>query len=470
MDSARVHAFTDDALGEHDATGLAELIAAKELSREEVLEAAIARIEKVQPELNAVLQSDFEGALSAQAVGGPLAGVPTIIKDNTDVAGLPSQHGSAAFTARRAPSHAPISRLLLGLGLTNVGKSTLPEFGLNASTEYVGLPPTRNPWNPRYSPGASSGGSAALVAAGALPIAHANDGGGSIRIPAAACGLIGLKPTRGRLPGPPAQRWLPVQLVTEGVLTRSVRDTALVFAGFERLRPRGGLMPVGDVTGPAKRRLKIGLVLDSITPQPTDEETRGAVKDAATLLEGMGHQVVPVEITAGSGFPEDFSLYWQLLAHLLGSNGKRVFSPDFDRSALDPLTAGLAAQYRTNRRRLPGVIRRLRRSKIDYARMFADVDVVLSPVVGHTTPEIGHLSPEEGFESLFARLHAYACFTPFNNTSGGPAISLPMGRTTGGLPIGVHFSAGHGNERTLLQLAFEIEEAAPWRRIQDSDS
>ncbi|MEU6734220.1 amidase [Streptomyces physcomitrii] len=471
MDSTRVHAYADDALGEHDATALAGLLAAGALSRREVLEAAIARIEKVQPELNAVRHADFEGALAAPPGSGPFAGVPTFIKDNTDVAGLPSQHGSTAFTARPAAAHAPISRLLLGLGLANLGKSTLPEFGFNASTEYAGLPPTRNPWNPAYSSGASSGGSAALVASGAVPLAHANDGGGSIRIPAAACGLVGLKPTRGRFPAPAGHGLLPVGIVSEGVLTRSVRDTARVFTGIERThRPSGGLMPAGGVEGPGRRRLRIGLVLDSITGQRTDDETRTAVEEAARLLEGMGHQVSPVEITAAPTFPADFALYWELLAHLLSSNGKRMFARDFDRRALDPLTAGLARQFRTHRRRLPGAVLRLRRTKVDYARMFTGADVVLSPVLAHTTPPLGHLSPEAGYERLFAHLTDYVAFTPFNNTAGGPGLSLPMGRTADGLPIGVHFSAAHGDERTLLQLAFEIEEAVPWRRIQDRES
>src|SRR5690625_1121466 len=198
--ATHVHAFRDDALGADDAVAVAARIRAGEISAVEAVEAAIARIESVEPELNAVVCPDFERARKA-ALGpqdGPLAGVPTIVKDNADMAGLPTGHGTSSFVARPAHDHGDFVRQYLAQGMVSLGKSRLPEFGFNASTEFADAPPTRNPWNTEYSPGASSGGSAALVAAGALPIAHANDGGGSIRFPAAAWGLVGLKPTRGR--------------------------------------------------------------------------------------------------------------------------------------------------------------------------------------------------------------------------------------------------------------------------------
>ncbi|HEX3781185.1 MAG TPA: amidase [Pseudonocardiaceae bacterium] len=465
-----VHAFGDDALAEHDALGIAELIRAKALSRREVIEAAIARAEKVQPDLDAIRVADFERALEATArpAAGPFSGVPTFIKDNTDVAGLPTNQGSEAFTATRAKTDAPITRQLLGLGLVNLGKTTMPEFGLNASTEHMTEPDTRNPWNPRFSSGASSGGSAALVAAGVVPIAHANDGGGSIRIPAACCGLVGLKPTRGRFQAGTVDNLMPVKIVSEGVLTRSVRDTAHVYAGAELAwRPRA-LPPVGLVEGPSTRRLRIGLFLDSVTGATTDQPTRAAVTSAAELLTGLGHHVHEVPAPVNASFAEDFGIYWGLLAFLLMKAGPRAFGRDFDPGKLENLTTGLADHYRANRRATLGVIRRLRRSTAAYLRAFTSCDVLLSPVLAHTTPDIGHLSPRQPFPQHFQRLLDYVAFTPLNNATGSPAISLPMARTDDGLPIGVHFCARPGDERTLLELAFEIEEAAPWRRIHHS--
>lgn len=466
--SIAIHAFGDDALGDHDAVALAELIRTGQVGRREVIEAAIVRAEKIQPELNAVQVADFERALTTAARPGntgPFDGVPTFIKDNTDVAGLPSGQGSSAFRAKPAKHDAPITGQLRGLGLVLLGKSTLPEFGFNATTEYMDLPPTRNPWNPAYSSGASSGGAAALVASGVVPIAHANDGGGSIRIPAACCGLVGLKPTRGRFRPNPLERVLPVNIVCEGVVTRSVRDTAQVFAGTEvDWRPKR-LPPIGLVEGPNTRRLRVGLFLDSVTGTPTDDETRAAVTAAGELLARMGHEVAPIQAPVTEQFAEDFENYWGLLAFALSTSGRGLFGSSFDRSALDGLTVGLAARYRRNWRHTPGLVHRLRRSHVAYTRIFDTCDVVLSPVVGHTTPEIGHLSPTQPFEQLMERLIRFVSFTPLNNASGGPAISLPTSLSAAGLPIGVHLAARPGAERTLLELAFEIEAAAPWPRI-----
>jgi amidase len=464
----RIHTFGDDALGEHDATSLAEQLRSGAVSTAEVVDAAITRADKAA-ELNAVYLADFDRARRAatQPHTGPFAGVPTFVKDNTDVAGLPSNQGSEAFTAVPAPADGVITKLLFGTGLINLGKSTMPEFGLSASTEFMTLPPTQNPWRLGYSSGASSGGSAALVACGAVPIAHANDGGGSIRIPAACCGLVGLKPSRGRLPKNPAERLLPVNLLGEGVLTRSVRDTATAFATFERRHPARGLPPIGTVTGPGKRRLRVGIVLDSVIEVRTDDETRAAVTSVGETLEALGHHVEPLEITIAPRFADDFRLYWGMLASVLSRFGPKLFHAPFDRTRLDGLTRGLAAEYRRHWRQSPGAINRLRRSQHDYARMFTQCDVMLSPVLAHTTPELGYLSPRVPFDELFERLRSYASFTPVNNVTGSPAISLPAGLTELGLPIGAHLAGRIGDERMLLELGFELEAARPWPRIQD---
>lgn len=467
--SKTVHAFSNDILANHDAVALADLIRRREISPAEVTQAAIARAEQVNPALNAIRLETFEAARqqARQPLQGVFAGVPTFIKDNTDLRGLPTSQGSQAVHPRPAKADGAFARQFLQQGVICLGKSQLPEFGLNASTEFLGQPPTRNPWHTDYSSGASSGGSAALVAAGVVPLAHANDGGGSIRIPAAACGLVGLKPTRGRLVDGEAARTLPVNIVSEGVVTRSVRDTAHFYAGAEKYFRNAKLPAIGLVEGPGRKRLRIGVVYDSITGHPSDDDTRRTVGDTARLLAGSGHHVTEMALPITPRFIDDFSTYWGMLSFLVSRFGHRILSPDFNADELDNLTKGLAALYRRNALKTPLVLYRLRKTWDDYARVFRDYDIVLSPVLAHSTPELGWLSPEQPFEELFERLLRYVSFTPLNNAAGSPAISLPMGATAQGLPVAVHCSAAHGAERTLLELAFELEQAKPWRRIQD---
>lgn len=460
----QVHAYGDDVLGAHDGIALAALIRSGEVSRREVLEAALLRADKVDGALHAVQVLDADGALRAPAVPGPFSGVPTFVKDNTDVAGLPTNHGSEAFTAAAVKRDAPFARTLRGLGLVPLGKSRLPEFGFNASTEFMTGEPVRNPWDTGFSVGASSGGSAALVAAGVVPLAHANDGGGSIRIPAAACGLVGLKPTRGRFAAGPLERVLPVNIVGEGVVTRSVRDTAHFVAHAEQVRRNRALPPVGLVEGPGARRLRIGLVLDSVTGVPTDDATRSAVLATASLLSGLGHDVVEMPPPMDQQFADDFVLYWGLLGFLTARIPAKAL-PGLDRSRFDALTLGLSSYYLAHRRATVGALRRLRASRVAYAAALRGYDAVLTPVLAHTTPPIGHLAPTVPFEELLQRLVQYASFTPLNNATGSPAISLPLGATAAGLPIGVHLMGAHGGERTLLELAYELESAQPFRRL-----
>ncbi|MFP5430570.1 MAG: amidase [Gammaproteobacteria bacterium] len=467
--TSRVHAFSDDALGDLDATGIAERIRAGDVSAQEVTAAAIARAHRVEEQLNAIELATFEQALQSatRPSTGVFAGVPTFIKDNTDLIGLPTNHGSRAVNAHPARRHNAFARQYLSQGFIPLGKSSLPEFGFNASTEYMHAEPTRNPWHTDYSSGASSGGSAALVAAGVVPIAHANDGGGSIRIPAAACGLVGLKPTRGRLVDAEAARSLPVNIVSEGVVTRSVRDTARFYAGAEQFYRNRKLPPIGLVQGPGNRRLHIGLVHDSITGHATDADTRATVAATARLLESMGHHVEEMPLPVKPSFASDFSIYWGMLSFLVGTFGKKIMSPDFDAQKMDNLSKGLADLYKRNILKTPMVLYRLKKTWDEYARVFEHYDLVLSPVLAHTTPPLGWLSPAQDFDVLFDRLMKYVSFTPLNNASGSPAISLPMGATELGLPIAVQFSAAHGDERTLLEIAYALEEAQPWRRIQD---
>lgn len=474
----RVHAFDDDVLGQRDATELSRLLRAGEVSVRELVDAAIRRADFLQPTLNPVHETDYDRArdhadrLDREGLGdGALAGLPVFIKDNVVVEGLPTMMGSAAFTGRPAKKDGPVGAHWRDLGVVMLGKSRLPEFGFSASTEYAAhteVDPVRNPWDPARSAGASSGGSAVVVAGGAVPLAHANDGGGSIRIPAAACGLVGLKPTRGRLPGEPADRVLPVQIISNGAVTRSVRDTAAFMAASEAVRPAAKLPRIGTVEGPGSRRLRIGLLLDSVQDFETDAETRGAVLAVAETLCAQGHRVEEMQMPVEAQFADDFALLWSLLAVMATRTGKLALGRDFDVSLTDPLTQGLLTQAKRRFLDVPAAIWRLRQVQGRYTESFEEWDLVLSPTLSHVIPEIGHLSPDQEFEELFAKLTDYVGFTPLANVAGAPAISVPAGLTEGEhLPLSVMLSAAHGDERTLLEVAYEIEQALPFPRITD---
>ncbi len=462
-----IHSFCDDALGDLDALDVASAIATGQVSRQEVVEAAIARVRRVDRHLCAVQVECFDQARSAPWRPGPFAGVPTFVKDNVDVGGLPTCCGSAAITPRAARRDGPPARQFLAQGFVLLGKSTLPEFGLTASTEWVGRAATRNPWNTERSAGASSGGSAALVASGAVPIAHANDGGGSIRIPAAATGLVGLKPTRCRLRDQPGARLLPVNLAAEGVVTRSVRDTAHYLAAAERVHPQPGLEPVGLVEGPAERRLRIGVIRRDVLGRPVHPETDAILASAVDTLAGQGHEPVEMRLRVGPAYIEDFKLYWAVFAVLMTTGFRITHRGNFRPADLDPFTKGLAALVRRNAVRVVPAIRRLRQGEQLYDEHFSDVDALLSPVVAHPPPRIGEHAPDQPFEELFAKLIDYVAFTPFNNIGGGPGIALPHGMMACGLPGSVHLSAPRGGERRLLALAYELEQVSPFPRITD---
>lgn len=437
--------MTDDALGDDDVTGLVARLRRREVSPAELRAAVADRLAAVDPTVRG-LGLDRTGAPVVGNAEGPLAGVPTLVKENTDVAGWGTTNGSAAYVPTPARAHAAVTRQLLGAGLDLVGTSRMPEFGLNASTEFVDAEPTRNPHDPTRSAGASSGGAAALVAAGAVPLAHANDGGGSIRIPAAACGLVGLKPGRGRLARSAHGALMPVDLVADGVVTRTVRDTALVFAALAG-EPR--------VEGPG-RRLRVGVVRHSPAGGEIDAPTRAALDRAAAALAAAGHRVEPHAPAVGKAFVEDFLVYWGMLAFSVAAGGRAAFGPSFDRSRLDPLTRGLARHFLTAGPRRPGFLRRLR--ALPYADEFTHHDVLLSPVLAHRTPPLGWLHPAVPFDELARRLVRYVGFTPLQNVAGAPATAVPAGRD-GALPVGVQLAGRPGDEATLLGVAFELEDA-----------
>jgi amidase len=464
----QVHAFTDDALGEHDAVGLVEEIRSGRVSRSEVVAAAIVRVQQVDPILAAVAADRYDLALaeSESPVGGYFAGIPGFVKDNCDVAGLPSQHGSKAFIG--APKHADgdYAASFKTAGVTVLGKTRLSEYGFSASAEFVDEENVHNAWSTAHSSGASSAGSSVLVAAGAVPIAHANDGGGSIRIPAACNGLVGFKPSRGRTPQDKMLREMPVKIVSDGVVTRSVRDTAAYLREIERHFRAHRLPPIGDVTGPNKKRLRIGLLTDSIE-RDSDQEIRDAVRDAGHLLESMGHKVEEVVPYVPGSFQEDFLTYWALMAFAIETNGKRSMGKSFDKSLDSTLTRGLAKRAQKNLHKLPMVIARLQASRFGSAQFFRQYDAVISPTLAHVTPELGWLDPGQDYETVIDKLMDWVAFTPLANATGDPAVSLPLATDKRGLPIGLMLSGGRGSERQLLELSYELEEARPFRRIQD---
>lgn len=460
----RVSSFTDnDALGHDDGVGLVERLQRGEVSQPELVEAAIARIEYVDPELHAMAVRDYERA-RVQKPGGFFAGVPSLLKDNVDVAGLPTQNGTDAYVGIAAKADGELARAFRFTGLVSLGKTQLPEYGFSASAADPDLPPVVSPWDTTRTAGASSSGAGALVAAGAVPLAHGNDGGGSIRIPASVNGLVGLKPSRGRVPLDDVNRRMPIKVVADGVLTRSVRDTAAFLREVERYRPAKGLKRIGDVTAPSERRLRVAVLTQGID-RSADEATTKLALQTGDLLAGLGHRVEEVERPPiAAGLADDFVLYWGLLAGAIMATG-RLHGPTWDARKLDNLTRGLAAQTGRNAYRIPGALRRLRQACAIAEEFHQTYDVVLTPTLGHETPAFDHLDPTQPFQTVIDRLRDWVVFTPWQNVTGAPAVSLPLATSEGGLPQGMMFGAAPGEEAMLLGLAYELEQAAPWARI-----
>lgn len=470
-ETRRVHAFRNDALGHDDATALAERVRRREVSPLELVDAAIARCEEVDPALGALVHTRFERARETAARSGaagptaPLAGVPAAFKDNVQVEGSPMTMGSRAVPPNPALRDGPYAPLLRATGLNPIGTTAMPPFGWTAATERQGGLVTRNPWDTDRTSGGSSGGSASLVAAGALPIAHANDGGGSIRIPAAVTGLVGFKPSRGRHPDEKYSAQMPIPLISQGVVSRSVRDSAAYLTAIEAAHRPDGVPPIGRVAPAPERRLRIGLVEHSPAGGPTDPATVAAVREAADRLAALGHEVVETPAPVPASFREDFIAYWGLLALSTSASGRSLFDPDFDPGLLDPFTAGLARMAKRRLHTLPLHLFRLERARRTFNRRFGKFDVYLNPVVSRETPEVGYLDADLPFETHLERVSDWVTFTPLQNVAGSPAVSLPTGRSPDGLPIGAHLSARRGADRLLLELASEYETAHPFDRI-----
>lgn len=447
-----------------DATETRARLLAGEVSALEVVEAAIARADLLDPQLGALVYRDDAGARAAARESGGgggsgvFAGVPTYIKDMENLRGMPTRYGSQAVPHALAAVTARSVAQLLTTGLVPLGKSTTAEFGLNASTEPLQGSPTRNPRDRGCSSGGSSGGASALVAAGVVPIAHAGDGGGSIRIPAAFCGLVGLKATRGRLAPMASSQRMPVKIATYGVVTRTVRDTAAFFAAVDDQRP-AGMAAIGHVQGPGRQPLRVGLFIDPPLGTAVDPEVRAATLGAAAALEAAGHRVVPVAAPYDRQLADDFLTYWGFMAMAVELTVQLQLRGDL--ADLQPWTRALAAQARKRWWAHPGAMLRLGRFRHRYAEAFANCDVILSPTTAGPAPRLGELRPDLDHARLRARLLELLPYTPAQNASGGPAISVPFGATRTGLPIGVQLAAPWGEERRLLELAYELEARQP---------
>lgn len=455
-----------NALASLDATAQAELVRKREVSASELVEAAIERIEALNPRLNALTCNLYDQARAkARAHGdGPFAGVPFLIKDLIGVAGVVNTAGCRALADFVGQASPPLVRAWESAGLIPLGLTNTPEFGLIDTTEPVLHGPTRNPWDVSRSPAGSSGGSGAAVASGMVPMAHASDGGGSIRLPASHNGLFGLKPSRSRCLDagvPPMPFGLP-DLGVDHVLTRSVRDSAAMLAVTED--PATALGRVGRVTTSLKRKLRIGLIRPGAGGALAEPAVDEAVLASAKLCETLGHHVEETSWPFDAAqFTDAFIAEWQLVAAGSVAQACAAVGCAADAEHFEPWTLELAGRGAAmSPERLGEVAAVLAGASLALARFFETYDVLLSPVMAHPPKKLGEHATHLPFDELFARVSENVGYTPPFNAAGAPAMSVPLAWTDGGLPVGSQFGAAVGGEGLLLSLAYRLEEARPW--------
>jgi amidase len=457
------------------AAELAHLVETGEVSARELAEAALERIEALEPDLNAFVHLDPDGALAAaDAVGPsderPFAGVPIAVKDTAPVADMPYRLGSDLF-GDFVPGHdAFLVRRLREAGFVIVGKTNLPEFGILPVTEPRRFGPTRNPWDTERTPGGSSGGSAAAVASGMVPLAHGSDGGGSIRIPAACCGLVGLKPSRGRISRGPDQG--DDFLVQDGVLTRTVAETAAlldVLAGYEPGDATWAPPPAEPFARQAARepgRLRIGVTtVPAIDVAAVDPLCERAARDAADLLDSLGHQVEEVDPPwKGQDLLRAFTLVFGTPVALGMWFGGQVTGREPSAELVEPLSWTI---WEGGRERTPldYLLARTRLTAASRAivALWSDYDAVLTPALAQRPVRIGEIDAcsAEPWED-FHRSGEFTPYTAIFNVTGQPAVSLPLFHGDDGLPLGVQLAGRPGGEGQLLSLAAQLEAARPW--------
>jgi len=455
----------------------AALVRDGEVSARELVEASLAAIDRLNGELNAFVTLVRERALAeADEIepgdDRPLAGVPVAIKDILALTeGIRTTFGLRAVGDWVPPFDSNVVRRLRAAGAIVVGKTNLPELGIMPVTEPHRFGPCRNPWDTARTPGGSSGGSAAAVAAGMLSLAHGNDGGGSIRIPASCCGLVGHKATRGLVSHAPVPNDT-IGLISEGVLSRTVADTALsldLLAGYELGDPFPAPAPVGGFLAAAERdpgRLRIGYATEAPSDAAVDPECATAVEVAAGLLESLGHDVEPAPLDFDADtFIDHFSRVW--IADVAGSVKTlgTVAGGELARDQLEPLTRQMvemtdsvtAADYIAS-------VAYLRMAARGLLAFWADHDVLLTPSLARPPVEIGALESGEGEEpiEMLRKAGDFIPFTPPINVTGQPAVSLPLHHSDAGLPIGVQLVGPHGGDELLISLSGQLERAHPW--------
>jgi amidase len=453
---------------------LAALVRKGELRARELTEASLRRIEALQPTLNAFVHLDPDGALAAaDAVGPgdprPFAGVPIAVKDTAAVAGMPLTMGSDLFGDYIPAQEAFVVRRLRDAGFVIVGKTNMPEFGILPVSEPRRFGPARNPWDTERTPGGSSGGAAAAVAAGLVPLAHGSDGGGSIRIPAACCGLVGLKPGRGRISrGPEGGDDF---LVTDGVLTRTVAETAElldVLSGYEAGDPTWAPPPEEPFATTAARepgRLRIGVTTDAAIPAALDPLCERAVLDAAELLRELGHEVEEVEAPwKGQDVLRTFALAFGAPIATGIHFGATVSGREPSEDLIEPLSWIMwkgtrersAVDYLLARSRLTVLARKI-------VALWNRYDAVLVPALAQRPVRIGEIDAcsDNPWED-FRRSGQFTPYTALFNSTGQPAISVPLFDGDDGLPLGVQLAGRPAGEGQLLALAAQLEAARPW--------
>jgi Asp-tRNA(Asn)/Glu-tRNA(Gln) amidotransferase A subunit family amidase len=459
----------------YDGIGLAGLVKARQVSADELLEVAIRRVEQRNPATNAVVNRMYDQAKAAIAAGlptGPFTGVPFLLKDLGPLyTGTVTTFGSSIFRNFVADHDSEIVTRLKRAGLVIFGKTHSPEFGLSTSSESRLFGATRNPWNPEHSAGGSSGGSAAAIAAGMLPMAHATDGGGSIRVPASCCGLFGLKPTRARTPYGPdfGERWS--GLATSHALTRSVRDSAALLdatAGPDIGDPywapppsRPYLFEVGADPG----RLRIAFTTKAWNGHPVDPECAAAVAGAAKLCESLGHhpeEASPAIDEAARGKAVGIIVTAQTRAAL--QRAAAILGREVTPEDVETITWGYAEYARQfSASDYAGAIDVLHRTGRVVARFFTRYDILLTPTTCTPPHKLGVISLMRTDTDAFHKaLFGDIAFTSPFNTSGNPAMSVPLHWSSAGLPIGVQFVAPFGDEARLFRLAAQLEASQPW--------
>ena len=459
----------------YDGLGLAELLRAKQVGPRDLLEAAIARIERHNPALNAVVHEMYDAARRTIADGlpeGPFTGVPFLMKDlGALTSGAPTTNGSRLFADYVADHDTTLTERVRTAGLVVMGKTNTPEMGVSPACEPVLHGATRNPWNRSRSPGGSSGGAAAAVAAGLVPMAHGSDGGGSIRIPAANCGLFGLKPTRARNPAGPdvGEGWS--GLATIHAVTRSVRDSAALLDATSGPAPGDPYWappparPFLDEVGAAVEPLRIGAAIAGTRAARFSSEASTAVENTAKQLEALGHRVEEAEpdydaAALGEAFMAIFAVaIAQEIEDRAAATGQTPSTHNLERNNLWLLERGRALSAVDLKRALLGINTATR----NFARFFEDYDVWLTPTMATPPPPLGHLDADvDDVELFFERLWTFNPLNSIYNAAGQPAITLPLHMSEDGLPIGVMLGARFGEESLLLRLSAQLETAMPW--------